>query len=391
MQRLGYRRGVRHLAIVLIVVGCSKSDSKQAALTNPPPTKPAPPAVADVKGVLVTASDVLVDGKSLGVLPDRLVTDRAALAAFLAAHPASALTYTDDASAAAVLGAARALGEAGVAAPPRAADTSHEDPQLARQRAIDEARTAGILGSGTPGAPYTLSALANGVPQKICDARGAGTMPDDERVELAVTIGAGTWTTTITRVNETATGSSATKLADMVRQYKQSAFFADRTDVELAAEPGARGADLTAALTASCGVGFFALRPLTVDEVAKQLAPPSESELGRPHAVPTLSIGQPNVQGDLDKAIVRRYIKRHQDKLTACYETQLAKQPKLRGTVQAQFAIGGDGKVTQSDASGVDPAVASCIAGVIKAIEFPKPKSGTVGVNYPFTFRPASP
>jgi len=39
-------------------------------------------------------------------------------------------------------------------------------------------------------------------------------------------------------------------------------------------------------------------------------------------------------------------------------------------------------------ASGVDPDVASCVAGVIKKIEFPKPKGGgNVQVNYPFVFR----
>jgi hypothetical protein len=45
--------------------------------------------------------------------------------------------------------------------------------------------------------------------------------------------------------------------------------------------------------------------------------------------------------------------------------------------------------VATSNASGVDPEVSSCVAGVIKSIEFPKPKGGGgVQVNYPFTFRP---
>src|SRR5512147_1602155 len=41
---------------------------------------------------------------------------------------------------------------------------------------------------------------------------------------------------------------------------------------------------------------------------------------GRTAAVPTVSIGQPNAQGDLDKAIIRRYIKRNQQKIQYCYE-----------------------------------------------------------------------
>ena len=52
---------------------------------------------------------------------------------------------------------------------------------------------------------------------------------------------------------------------------------------------------------------------------------------GRTSAVPTVSIGQPNAQGDLDKAIIRRYIKRNIQKITYCYEKQLLAKPGLVG------------------------------------------------------------
>jgi hypothetical protein len=111
---------------------------------------------------------------------------------------------------------------------------------------------------------------------------------------------------------------------------------------------------------------------------------------GRTSAVPTVSIGQPNAQGDLDKAIIRRYIKRNIQKITYCYEKQLLAKPGLSGTVVTQFFITPNGNVASSSGSGVDPEVASCVADVIHGIEFPKPKGGGgVQVNYPFTFRPA--
>ncbi len=111
---------------------------------------------------------------------------------------------------------------------------------------------------------------------------------------------------------------------------------------------------------------------------------------GRSAAVPTVSIGQPNAQGDLDKAIIRRYIKRNIQKIQYCYEKELLAKPGLAGTVATQFFITPNGTVASSSGSGVDGNVASCVAGVIKAIEFPKPKGGGgVQVNYPFTFRPA--
>ncbi len=108
---------------------------------------------------------------------------------------------------------------------------------------------------------------------------------------------------------------------------------------------------------------------------------------GRTSAVPTVSIGQPSAEGDLDKAIIRRYIKRNIQKIQYCYEKQLLAKPTLAGTVSAQFFITPNGSVAQSTGSGLDPEVASCVAEVIKNIEFPKPKGGGgVQVNYPFNF-----
>lgn len=116
--------------------------------------------------------------------------------------------------------------------------------------------------------------------------------------------------------------------------------------------------------------------------------PADATPAGRTAAVPTVSIGQPNAQGDLDKAIIRRYIKRNQQKIQHCYEKELVSKPNLSGTVMTNFLISPQGTVTHSTGSGVDPVVASCVAQVIKAIEFPKPKGGgNVQVNYPFIFR----
>lgn len=111
---------------------------------------------------------------------------------------------------------------------------------------------------------------------------------------------------------------------------------------------------------------------------------------GRGHtaSVPTVSIGQPDSVGDLDKAIIRRYIKRNEAKITNCYERVLLAKPGLSGTVMTQFFISPNGTVASASGKGVDGDVANCVAGVIKNIEFPKPKGGGgVQVNYPFNFR----
>ncbi|HEU0033152.1 MAG TPA: AgmX/PglI C-terminal domain-containing protein [Kofleriaceae bacterium] len=112
---------------------------------------------------------------------------------------------------------------------------------------------------------------------------------------------------------------------------------------------------------------------------------------GRTTAVPTVSIGQPVVSGELDKAIIRRYIKRNIQKLQYCYEKELFTHKTLQGTVMTDFTIGADGIVSASTATGIkNKNVETCIAGVVKGIEFPKPKTGEVRVNYPFVFHPAS-
>jgi hypothetical protein len=105
-------------------------------------------------------------------------------------------------------------------------------------------------------------------------------------------------------------------------------------------------------------------------------------------AVPTVSIGDPTGPSQsLDPAIIRRLIRRNIAKIQYCYEKELVATPGLEGRVNVRFSVGADGKVTQSTGSGMPP-VDACVAGVIAAIEFPKPTGGgVVMVNYPFIFQ----
>ncbi len=109
----------------------------------------------------------------------------------------------------------------------------------------------------------------------------------------------------------------------------------------------------------------------------------------RATTAPQVRIGNAQVTGELDKNIVRRYIRRSLPRITYCYEKQLLAEPTLAGTVTATFEIGPGGDVTASEASGMDDEVARCVAATIRGIEFPRPKAGTVSVAYPFAMRPA--
>ena len=99
--------------------------------------------------------------------------------------------------------------------------------------------------------------------------------------------------------------------------------------------------------------------------------------------------------GGLDKALIRRYVQRQLPKIQYCYEKELLANDTLHGIVDLHFLIQPDGHVSTVQATGVSPAVASCVGGVIKSIEFPAQRAGipdqrsVTDVRYPFTFRTA--
>jgi hypothetical protein len=115
--------------------------------------------------------------------------------------------------------------------------------------------------------------------------------------------------------------------------------------------------------------------------------------IGRTSAVPTVVIcGTPRCVvgvGGLDKAIIRRYIRRELPKIQYCYEKQLLAKPGLAGDVDVEFLIDPAGAVSAASASGVDDDVSSCVRGVIEGIQFPHNDQNT-RVHYPFTFQHAS-
>lgn len=109
---------------------------------------------------------------------------------------------------------------------------------------------------------------------------------------------------------------------------------------------------------------------------------------GKKKSIPRVRIGKATATGTLDKNIIRRYVRRKLPRIRSCYEKRLAKKPDLSGTVVTEFTIAESGKVSKASAKGLDRTVGRCIAGVLKTIEFPKPKGGIVEVTYPFTFQP---
>jgi hypothetical protein len=112
---------------------------------------------------------------------------------------------------------------------------------------------------------------------------------------------------------------------------------------------------------------------------------------GRQASLPKVNIGNATATGDLDKNIIRRYIRQKLPQIEYCYQKELTVNASLSGTVTTQFVISGVGAVISVKASGMgNRNVESCVEDAIRSIKFPAPTGGgLVNVTYPFTFHAA--
>jgi hypothetical protein len=113
---------------------------------------------------------------------------------------------------------------------------------------------------------------------------------------------------------------------------------------------------------------------------------------GRVPKQPTVVIGNATAVGGLDKNTIRRYVRQKMNQIEYCYQKQLIVKPSLSGTVNTAFTIDDNGRVIAAKAGGLgDTEVESCIADILRNIQFPKPQGGGIVnvTSYPFTMHPA--
>jgi len=98
---------------------------------------------------------------------------------------------------------------------------------------------------------------------------------------------------------------------------------------------------------------------------------------------PVIAMGQPTGP---DKEIIRRYIRRHLERIRYLYEKQLLVDPTLQGTVVVVFTISPQGVVLDARGKGLGGhQLEAQIAEVIRAIAFPATRDGgAIVVSYPF-------
>ncbi len=104
--------------------------------------------------------------------------------------------------------------------------------------------------------------------------------------------------------------------------------------------------------------------------------------------VPKIVPGNPQVQGSLDREIIKRVVRQHRGEIKFCYEGELQKNKGLEGRVTVRFTISATGSVVSAvvkESSLNNASVERCITDKIRRWIFPEPKGGgIVMVNYPF-------
>lgn len=112
----------------------------------------------------------------------------------------------------------------------------------------------------------------------------------------------------------------------------------------------------------------------------------------RSDKLPTLEVHQPH--GDferLSRADIEKVIAHRKGAIRVCYERELARQPKLAGTVVVHFRVTAKGVVTKARINEKRTTLASkgvgaCIVRQISTLKFPAKGESELTVNYPFKF-----
>jgi TonB family protein len=103
--------------------------------------------------------------------------------------------------------------------------------------------------------------------------------------------------------------------------------------------------------------------------------------------------GKTTVVGGLDKDVIMKVIKRHQNEIKFCYEQELQKNPALGGKVAVAWTIDPSGSVNEanvSESSIGNANVEGCILQRIRRWKFPEPAGGgVVNVTFPWIFKAA--
>lgn len=100
-------------------------------------------------------------------------------------------------------------------------------------------------------------------------------------------------------------------------------------------------------------------------------------------------LGNFEVEGTLDQQAVARIVKRNQASITACFESELRRDPKLHGKISVDIVIAASGKVSKVDVTSnttTNKGLESCVTDTVRRWRFPAPTEGEATISTSFVF-----
>ncbi len=133
--------------------------------------------------------------------------------------------------------------------------------------------------------------------------------------------------------------------------------------------------------------------PTPAISVDAALPPPATPDAGPTEVAPSPSptAAPEPARPPIDTDELDRVFRRGADSVGSCYTRYQKQNPKLEGDIEIVFRIDANGraKVTRvaKNSTGSD-GLADCVGALIETWDFPKPVSGEVPIQWPFTFHP---
>ena len=116
---------------------------------------------------------------------------------------------------------------------------------------------------------------------------------------------------------------------------------------------------------------------------------PWDKETRQPKLIPDARGAE--MEGGLDRSIIRRVVRQHRRELKYCYEKGLQQNRNLKGTVKLKFVISAAGNVISArvfSSTLKNKKVESCMTSKVRRWIFPEPKGGKITtVKYPFNLK----
>jgi hypothetical protein len=107
----------------------------------------------------------------------------------------------------------------------------------------------------------------------------------------------------------------------------------------------------------------------------------------------SMRVGDPKVNGRIPAEVIQRIVRQNFGRFRLCYEDALRTNPALTGRVAVKFVIdrsGGVGMAADGGSDLPDQKVVSCVVRGFQNLSFPEPEGGMVTVTYPLVFSPGT-